>query len=127
VVSNDDLIEAIWQGRIVSEATVSTRMNAVRRAIGDSGEQQRFIRTIARKGYRFVGDVEEQGASGATRPAFSATEKADGAPAPLVLPDKPSIAVLPFTICPAIPSRNISPMASPKISRSHCRSFAGCS
>jgi TolB-like protein len=97
VVSNDDLIEAIWQGRIVSEATVSTRMNAVRRAIGDSGEQQRFIRTIARKGYRFVGDVEEQGVSGATRPAFSATEKADGAPAPLVLPDKPSIAVLPFT------------------------------
>jgi DNA-binding winged helix-turn-helix (wHTH) protein len=48
VVSNDELIEAIWQGRIVSEATVSTRMNAVRRAIGDSGEQQRFIRTIAR-------------------------------------------------------------------------------
>src|SRR5262245_48623805 len=63
VVSNDNLIEAIWQGRIVSEATVSTRMNAVRRAIDDSGEQQRFIRTIARKGYRFVGDVVEQGAA----------------------------------------------------------------
>src|SRR5262245_60448629 len=60
VVSNDDLIGAVWQGRIVSEATVSTRMNAVRRAIGDSGEQQRFIRTIARKGYRFVGEVGEQ-------------------------------------------------------------------
>ena len=96
VVSNDDLVAEIWHGRIVSEATVSTRMNAVRRAIGDSGAQQRFIRTIARKGYRFVTDVEEQGTSGPSRPAFSATEKADAPPAPLALPDKPSIAVLPF-------------------------------
>src|SRR5262245_19386705 len=95
VVSNDDLIEAIWQGRIVSEATVSTRMNAVRRAIGDSGEQQRFIRTIARKGYRFVGDVVEQGAAAAAEITVSTTEKA--AIRQLSLPDKPSIAVLPFT------------------------------
>ena len=91
VVSNDDLIEAIWQGRIVSEATVSTRMNAVRRAIGDSGEQQRFVRTIARKGYRFVGDVVEQDA------AASAVDRSDAASRPLSLPDKPSIAVLPFS------------------------------
>src|SRR5262249_35236334 len=95
VVSNDDLIEAIWQGRIVSEATVSTRMNAVRRAVGDSGEQQRFIRTIARKGYRFVGEVAEQ--SAVTAPAVSAADKPDAASKPLSLPDKPSIAVLPFT------------------------------
>ena len=96
VVSNDDLIEAIWQGRIVSEATVSTRMNAVRRAIGDSGEQQRFIRTIARKGYRFVGDVAEQSTGSATAPAISTMGKPDGPSRPLSLPDKPSIAVLPF-------------------------------
>src|SRR5262249_2263009 len=70
-------------------------MNAVRRAIGDSGEQQRFIRTIARKGYRFVGEGVEQGAGAAAEIAVSATEKA--AIRPLSLPDKPSIAVLPFT------------------------------
>ena len=97
VVSNDDLIEAIWQGRIVSEATVSTRMNAVRRAIGDSGEQQRFIRTIARKGYRFVGDVVEQDAGAVTGSVASAVDRSDSASRPLGLPDKPSIAVLPFT------------------------------
>ena len=97
VVSNDDLIEAIWQGRIVSEATVSTRMNAVRRAIGDSGERQRFIRTIARKGYRFVGEVAEQSAGAAPGPVASAGHKPDIANRPLSLPDKPSIAVLPFT------------------------------
>jgi TolB-like protein len=93
VVSNDDLIEAVWQGRIVSEATVSTRMNAVRRAIGDSGERQQFIRTIARKGYRFVGDVAAQDGP----PPTATAEKIDGATATLPLPEKPSIAVLPFT------------------------------
>ena len=97
VVSNDNLIEAIWQGRIVSEATVSTRMNAVRRAIDDSGEQQRFIRTIARKGYRFVGDVVEQGAAAVIGSVASAVDGSDTASRPLSLPDKPSIAVLPFT------------------------------
>ena len=100
VVSNDDLIEAIWHGRIVSEATVATRMNAVRRAIGDSGEQQRFIRTIARKGYRFVGEVGGQNESESTGTAAPAAEaeKIDAASvSALALPDKPSIAVLPFT------------------------------
>ena len=57
VVSNDDLIQAVWQGRIVSDGTVSTRINAVRQALGDSGAQQRLIRTLPRKGYRFAGDI----------------------------------------------------------------------
>ena len=90
VVSNDDLIKAIWEGRVVSEATVATRMNAVRRAIGDSGERQRFIRTIPRKGYRFVVNVEEQDA--VIRQELSNLVAAE----PPRLPDKPSIAVLPF-------------------------------
>jgi pimeloyl-ACP methyl ester carboxylesterase/DNA-binding winged helix-turn-helix (wHTH) protein len=64
VVSKDDLIEAIWGGRIVSESTLTSRINAVRRAIGDSGEQQRLIRTMPRKGIRFVGDVAQATASG---------------------------------------------------------------
>jgi DNA-binding winged helix-turn-helix (wHTH) protein/pimeloyl-ACP methyl ester carboxylesterase len=59
VVSSDDLIAAVWQGRIVSDSTLTSRINAVRRAVGDSGEQQRLIRTVRRKGFRFVGDVEE--------------------------------------------------------------------
>ena len=59
VVSKDDLLDAVWDGRIVSESTLTSHINAVRKAIGDSGEEQRLIRTVARKGFRFVGDVVE--------------------------------------------------------------------
>ena len=59
VVSKDDLIAAVWDGRIVSESTLASRIDAARRVIGDSGEQQRLIRTAARKGVRFVGAVRE--------------------------------------------------------------------
>jgi DNA-binding winged helix-turn-helix (wHTH) protein len=58
VVSKDDLIASVWSGRIVSDSTLDSRINAVRKALGDSGEHQRFVRTIARKGFRFVGEVE---------------------------------------------------------------------
>ena len=57
VVSKDDLINAIWNGRIVSDAALTTRLNAARSAIGDSGEEQRLIKTLPRKGFRFVGAV----------------------------------------------------------------------
>ena len=59
VVTKDDLIAAIWQGRIVSESTLTSRITAARKAIGDSGEEQRLIRTASRKGLRFVGEVRE--------------------------------------------------------------------
>src|SRR6516225_5532751 len=59
VISRDDLLDAIWAGRIVSESTLATRINAARSAIGDDGESQRFIRTLPRKGIRFVGEVRE--------------------------------------------------------------------
>jgi DNA-binding winged helix-turn-helix (wHTH) protein len=59
VVSKDGLINAIWNGRIVSDAALTTRLNAARTAIGDSGEQQRLIKTLPRKGFRFVGAVYE--------------------------------------------------------------------
>jgi TolB-like protein/DNA-binding winged helix-turn-helix (wHTH) protein len=59
VVSKDDLVIAIWNGRIVSDAALTTRLNAVRRAIGDSGEQQRLVKTFPRKGFRFVGAVHD--------------------------------------------------------------------
>jgi DNA-binding winged helix-turn-helix (wHTH) protein len=59
VVSKDDLIAGVWGGRIVSESTLTSRINAVRKAVGDSGEEQKLIRTIARKGIRFVGAVSD--------------------------------------------------------------------
>ena len=59
VVSKDDLINAIWKGRIVSEAALTTRLNAARSAIGDTGEKQHLIKTLTRKGFRFVGAVQE--------------------------------------------------------------------
>jgi TolB-like protein len=94
VVSKDDLINAIWNGRIVSDAALTTRLNAARSAIGDSGDEQRLIKTLPRKGFRFVGPVRE-----AQVPAGAAAADNPGQPPKpaLTLPDKPSIAVLPFT------------------------------
>jgi DNA-binding winged helix-turn-helix (wHTH) protein/pimeloyl-ACP methyl ester carboxylesterase len=59
VVTKDDLIAGVWHGRIVSDSTLTSRITAVRKAIGDSGEQQALIRTVPRKGLRFVGAVRE--------------------------------------------------------------------
>jgi TolB-like protein/Tfp pilus assembly protein PilF len=94
VASKDDLIKAIWNGRIVSDAALTTRLNVARNAIGDSGEKQHLIKTLPRKGFRFVGTVREvQRLAGAV-----ATDKPMESSKPaLTLPDKPSIAVLPFT------------------------------
>ena len=73
VVSKDELLVAVWGKRIVSESTLTSRINAARRAIGDSGEQQHFIRTIARKGVRFVGGVSEAGHEQARAPDRAVT------------------------------------------------------
>jgi DNA-binding winged helix-turn-helix (wHTH) protein len=59
VVSKNDLLEAVWSGRIVSDSAMTTAINAARRAIGDNGEKQALIRTIHRKGIRFIGEVTE--------------------------------------------------------------------
>src|SRR5258708_4974516 len=59
VVTKDDMLDAIWGGRIVSESALTTRINAARSALGDNGEEQRLIRTLPRKGIRFVGVVRE--------------------------------------------------------------------
>src|SRR6266513_5454765 len=60
VVSKDDMIATVWKGRIVSESALTSRLTAARHAVGDSGEQQRLIRTFPRKGHRFVGTVREE-------------------------------------------------------------------
>ena len=59
VTSKDDLVANVWGGRIVSDSTLHSRINAVRKAIGDNGREQKFIRTMARKGIRFIGEVTE--------------------------------------------------------------------
>lgn len=61
MVTKDELIQAVWNGRIISEATLTSRISAARRAIDDAAAQQRFIRTIPRRGYRFDGVVSERG------------------------------------------------------------------
>jgi TolB-like protein len=93
VVSRDDLIAGVWDGRVVSDSAITTRLNAVRRAVGDSGAAQQVIRTIHRRGVRFVADVREMGP--VADPAAAVISAAVSQPA-LALPDKPSIAVLPF-------------------------------
>ncbi len=97
VVSKDDLIASVWSGRIVSDSTLTTRINAARRAVGDSGEKQRLIRTIARRGVRFVGAVDTRPDSEAVEPPPPGEEARNRSRAPLALPDRPAIAVLAFT------------------------------
>jgi TolB-like protein len=88
VVSKDDLMAAIWNRRIVSESALTSRINSARAALGDSGKEQRLIKTLRGNGFRFVGMVAEvERLSRAT--SASPTR-------PLPLPEKPSIAVLPF-------------------------------
>src|SRR6187397_186194 len=98
VVSKDDLIASVWGGRVVSDSTLTSRINAARKAVGDSGGNQKLIRTIARQGMRFVGDVRVT-PSGAAPPHLMSHSQEDAQepsrPA-LPLPDRPAIAVLPF-------------------------------
>jgi DNA-binding winged helix-turn-helix (wHTH) protein/tetratricopeptide (TPR) repeat protein len=76
VVSRDELIESIWGGRLVSESALSTRINAVRTAIGDSGIQQRLIKTLPRRGIRFVGEVREEQQTSVEVPAAGPESRA---------------------------------------------------
>jgi TolB-like protein len=94
VVTKDDLIASVWGGGIVSDATLATRMNAARKAIGDSGEEQRLIRTLHRRGFRFVGTVRVQ--SGPNERMCAGELKKGGAHERPPLPDRPALAVLPF-------------------------------
>ena len=90
VVSRDDLIAAVWGGRIVSESTISSRVTAVRQAIGDSGEEQRLIRTLPRKGLRFVAEAREEQRSGDAGHAMPAPERERDETASPSPPDSPS-------------------------------------
>ena len=88
VVTKDELVAAVWDERIVSDATISSRINAVRRAVGDDGQTQRVVKTLPRRGFRFVAPVSTD--------QEAAPEVAHAPADPPPLPAKPSIAVLPF-------------------------------
>jgi TolB-like protein/tetratricopeptide (TPR) repeat protein len=94
VVGKDDLLHAVWGGRIVSDSALTTRINAARRALGDNGERQRLIRTLPRKGGCFIAEITEA-PDGTHSPLATAPDAMGLGPGP-ALPDKPSIAVLPF-------------------------------
>jgi TolB-like protein/DNA-binding winged helix-turn-helix (wHTH) protein len=116
VVTKDDLIATVWNGRIVSESTLTSRINSARKAVGDSGERQALIKTYARKGFRFVGDVStgreedgdaglpEQTQTGPTTPPLAAdpdtaadhARLSDSSAAALKWGGRPAVAVLPF-------------------------------
>jgi len=91
VVSKDELLATVWQGRIVSESALFNRIAAARSAIGDAGDEQRLIKTLPRKGLRFVGHVREDNVA-----AVAGSHADPTASAALSLPDRPSIAVLAF-------------------------------
>jgi TolB-like protein len=93
LVSRDEIIEKVWDGRIVSEAAVASRVKSARQALGDDGKAQQFIRTIHGQGLRFVAEVKIARAEQRAEPpaAETALQAADRA-------SRPSIAVLPFRL-----------------------------
>ncbi len=84
VMSKDEIIEKVWDGRIVSDGTLNTRINAARKAVGDDGKTQAVIKTFPRRGFRWVAELDgEEVATGQPKTQND-------------IFDKPSIAVLPF-------------------------------
>jgi DNA-binding winged helix-turn-helix (wHTH) protein/tetratricopeptide (TPR) repeat protein len=96
LVSKDEIIEKVWDGREVSDAAVASRIRSARQALGDDGKSQRFIRTIHSQGYRFVADARAaRGVLLSVEPGD--TRVAHGADSARQL-ERPSIAVLPFRL-----------------------------
>jgi TolB-like protein len=106
VVGKQELLHVIWGGRIVSESTMTSHVNAVRNAIGDSGSEQRLVRTVARKGFRFVADVQVTDRTNQTGITGQEPTAANTLPAPAPRVDgRPSIAVMPFLNLSADPAQ----------------------
>src|SRR5215813_11981719 len=96
VVTKDEIVEKIWDGRIVSDSAVSSRIKSARQALGDDGVSQRFIRTVHRVGFRFVAEVMK-GAPGAV--SITVNQPGAGAEQGSTLDRmRPTIAVLPFRL-----------------------------
>lgn len=95
LVGKDEIVEAIWQGRAISDAALSSRIKAARQALGDTGKDQRHILTVRKRGFRFVAPLE-QPVSGATAMPCAAPDPHPESIRPPELPAEPSVVVLPF-------------------------------
>ncbi len=101
LITRDELWKAVWHGRVVSEAAIDTRVSAARAAIGDSGSGQRLIRTVRKRGFRFVGSlIEETSPSGISHPAEDIRHRA-------ALADYPTVGVIPFTNLSGDPGQDL--------------------
>ena len=89
LVTRDQIVDAVWAGRCISDAALSSRVKSARRLVGDSGSEQRFIRTVHGRGFRFVADVEETQTIAAEPAAYDE---------PQIEMARPSIAVLPLWV-----------------------------
>src|SRR5262249_45557083 len=98
VVSKDDLIASVWGGRVVSDSTVDSRINAVRKAVGDSGKEQNLNRTWARKGNSLVGEGQEKGRAKGTEDRNGAETKGVDSLPPLIS-DRPQSRFCDSKIC----------------------------
>lgn len=101
MVSKEEIHEAVWRGRVVSEAALSSRIKMLRQLLGDDGQSQRLIRTVHKKGFRFVGDVRRLD-DAAAPDSVETPIAAPGPPEPAVPTngapsnERPAVAVLPF-------------------------------
>ena len=89
-MSRDELLEKVWDGRVVSDSAIASRIKSARQALGDDGTAQRFIRTVHRQGFRFVAPVKAARAETIVTPGGPDAPRSEAA--------KPSIAVLPFRL-----------------------------
>ena len=96
LVSKDEIIEKVWDGRIVSESAIASRVKSARQALGDDGKAQRFIKTVHGKGFRFIADVKTERRQRLDSSLDSRTDDDDGVETAKT--SRPSIAVLPFRL-----------------------------
>jgi TolB-like protein/DNA-binding winged helix-turn-helix (wHTH) protein/tetratricopeptide (TPR) repeat protein len=112
IVGKDELFDTIWHGRIVSEATLNSRISAARRALGDSGNDQNLIRTLHKRGFRFVGEVDDDNlapAAVAAGPRASSQGMVDEAAKLLPAGESPSIADRPSSAALPLPATDHDP------------------
>jgi TolB-like protein/tetratricopeptide (TPR) repeat protein len=107
LITKDEIVDHVWNGRIVSDAAVTSRIKSARQALGDDGHEQRVIRTVHGRGYRFVAEVRREA------PVAAQEARAKPTAVPDTRTGKPSIAVLPFTMIGADPYASLVADAFP--------------
>lgn len=121
LVSKDEIVEKVWDGRIVSDAAISTAIKSVRRALGDSGQAQKYIRTIHGRGFRFNVQVRVVAPAAAGARAVDRAAEPSDSDTPPAPSGKPTIAIIPFrplgyspafsAIADAVPAELISSLS----------------